>query len=249
MRLRHDIATRETTAVSGAGAERPWIGRSHAEELIIEVIDDGTAITGVTGATGELPAAFQMLFKLKPSRKRDTEPLVTDTAGEDLIITAADWDSDEDALIVVADTVNAAVDAALNVGNGDPEGDIATLLCDAEISYRASSALAWKPGRPFPVDLMASVNMEEDQTATLTAAQTGIRYYSAITALTGGGATALDGIATTGLSVPRIVSLYLSSQMHFWRLESGTTAEDGVGIVRPDDYHATTNAKIWKRVG
>lgn len=247
MRLRHDISTRTTSNV-GAPNETPWIGRSHAEQVIIEVFDDGTRITGVAGGTNELPAAFQMLFKLKPSGQRDTEPLVTDTGGDDLILDAGDWNTTQQALVITAATVNTAVDAALDVGNDDPDDDIAVLECDAELSYRATSAASWQPGKPFTAQLIASVNMEEDQTATLTAAESGVRYYPSITTLTGGGSTALDGIVTTSLSVPRVVLLYISTQPNMWRLASGTTAEDGVGVVRPDDYHATTNARVWTRI-
>ncbi|MCG3206309.1 MAG: hypothetical protein KCHDKBKB_03043 [Elusimicrobia bacterium] len=73
-------------------------------------------------------------------------------------------------------------------------------------------------------------------------------YYKAITALTGGGATALDGIPTVGKSLILVV-LYVADELQWWRLFAGTTAEDSAnGIVRPDDYNATTNAQIWKRV-
>jgi len=73
-------------------------------------------------------------------------------------------------------------------------------------------------------------------------------YYKAITALTGGGTTALDGIPTVG-KTSLLVLLYVSDELQSWRLFSGTTAEDAAnGIVRPDDYNASTNAQIWKRI-
>lgn len=73
-------------------------------------------------------------------------------------------------------------------------------------------------------------------------------YYKSITALTGGGTTALDGIATAGKSALLAV-VYVNDELQDWRLFNGTTAEDAAsGIVRPDDYNATTNAQIWKRV-
>ena len=73
-------------------------------------------------------------------------------------------------------------------------------------------------------------------------------YYKDITALTGGGVTALDGISTIGKTL-LLVDLYVADEMQTWRLFAGTTAEDSAsGIVRPDDYNASTNAQIWKRV-
>ena len=73
-------------------------------------------------------------------------------------------------------------------------------------------------------------------------------YYKDITALTGGGTTALDGITTVGKS-NILVILYVADELQHWRLFTGTTAEDAAsGIVRPDDYNASTNAQIWKRL-
>ncbi len=73
------------------------------------------------------------------------------------------------------------------------------------------------------------------------------RWYPAITGLTGGGATNLDGILTAGRS-HTLVHLYVATELQDWLLFTGTDAEDGTGIIRPDDYHATTNAQVWKRL-
>jgi hypothetical protein len=74
------------------------------------------------------------------------------------------------------------------------------------------------------------------------------RWYPAITGLTGGGSTKLDGLITAGKS-SLLTSIYVSSELQDWILFSGTNAEDSAnGIVRPDDYDASTNAQVWKRV-
>lgn len=73
-------------------------------------------------------------------------------------------------------------------------------------------------------------------------------FHPGITALTGGGASALDGIATVGLTVPVLRTVWVSDELQDWLLLAGTTAEDGEGIVRPDDYATSTNEKIWTRV-
>jgi len=73
-------------------------------------------------------------------------------------------------------------------------------------------------------------------------------YIKEITSLTGGGATALDGIATVGRP-GLLVMCYVSGEMQTWRLFTGTDAENpSAGIVRPDDYHATSNPQVWKRL-
>ncbi len=75
-----------------------------------------------------------------------------------------------------------------------------------------------------------------------------VLYYKDITALTGGGTTALDGIPTVEKTL-MLAQIYVADELQDWRLFAGTTAEDSAnGIVRPDDYNASTNAQIWKRV-
>lgn len=77
-------------------------------------------------------------------------------------------------------------------------------------------------------------------------------YYVAhrgeITARTGGGSNALDGITTTNLTVPFAVLITIADSGELWRLNTGTDAEDGSFIVRPDDYDGITNPRVWKRI-
>jgi len=78
-----------------------------------------------------------------------------------------------------------------------------------------------------------------------------ILSYPSVTALTGGGATALDGQSTFALGSPVIVTstivvLTYGRVGQWWKLIAGTDAEStGTGVVRPDDYDASTNARIW----
>lgn len=73
-------------------------------------------------------------------------------------------------------------------------------------------------------------------------------YLRDIVTLTGGGATALDGVPTVGRA-GLVVMCYVDSEFQTWRLFSGTDAENPVvGVVRPDDYNASSNAQVWKRI-
>ena len=71
-------------------------------------------------------------------------------------------------------------------------------------------------------------------------------------ALTGGGTSplALDALVTVDTISTGFVAFCVTSNiLSAWQLQAGTTAEDSAnGIVRPDDYHGTTNARIWIRV-
>jgi hypothetical protein len=70
-------------------------------------------------------------------------------------------------------------------------------------------------------------------------------------ALTGGTATSLDGVATTALPllIPCLVSE--SGALSMWQLQTwdGVTAESTAnGLVLPDDANALSNLKIWVRL-
>jgi len=74
-----------------------------------------------------------------------------------------------------------------------------------------------------------------------------VQNRSSITGLTGGGATNLDGIATVSATVGWLVVVKLSdTTWSKYRLVTGTDAESSPNVIRPDDYAATTNEKVWK---
>ncbi len=68
-----------------------------------------------------------------------------------------------------------------------------------------------------------------------------------ITALTGGAGTALDGQATTSLPVGTVWDITISGTTSTYVLTAGTDGESVPALIRPDDYNASTNAKVWKQ--
>lgn len=66
-----------------------------------------------------------------------------------------------------------------------------------------------------------------------------------ITGLTGGGAGNLDGVATTSITTS-FKAVKIAGAIAFYRLEAGTDAESSPNVIRPDDYNAVSNAKVWK---
>lgn len=74
-----------------------------------------------------------------------------------------------------------------------------------------------------------------------------LKYDPAITGLTGGGATKLDGIVTVGVAVGRVQSVRDTStnQIYQYELIADTGVESSPVTIRPDDYNASTNAKVW----
>lgn len=74
---------------------------------------------------------------------------------------------------------------------------------------------------------------------------------------TGAAATAvmvaekLDAIPTTTVSIatPLFVQFIISGKVNTYQLRAGTDAESSPAIIRPDDYAATTNEKVWEFIG
>lgn len=73
-----------------------------------------------------------------------------------------------------------------------------------------------------------------------------VRWLAGVTGYTGGGATNLDGIDSVALPLGLYVFRHSGGDLKAFRLEGGTDAESSPAVVRPDDYHGTTNARVWK---
>ena len=78
----------------------------------------------------------------------------------------------------------------------------------------------------------------------------GFVFLDGVTGATGGGGTNLDGVVTLSQSVPYEAAFKTSlGLLRFYQLVSGTDAENSPWVIRPDDYAASTNEKVWKLVG
>lgn len=72
------------------------------------------------------------------------------------------------------------------------------------------------------------------------------RFLPSVTGYTGGGSTKLDGIATVGKTFGVVAFCHATEGIRMFQLVAGTDAEDSPAIIRPDDFHATTNPYVWK---
>lgn len=66
-----------------------------------------------------------------------------------------------------------------------------------------------------------------------------------VTDLTGTGGTSLRALTTVGVTTPRMF-MTRTDVLRTYRLRAGTDAADGLRIIRPLDYDATTNAKVYE---
>jgi hypothetical protein len=70
--------------------------------------------------------------------------------------------------------------------------------------------------------------------------------HPAVTALTG--PASLAAILTAALPPGHVLGCVINAALSFYPLQSGTDAESLPGIVRPGDFHAAANARVWKQV-
>ena len=76
-----------------------------------------------------------------------------------------------------------------------------------------------------------------------------IEFIPEVTSQIGGTSADLDNVFTTTRTVGEVVAFVdadTSNQLRFYQLTSGTDAESAPDVIRPDDYSASTNQKIWK---
>lgn len=157
--------------------------------------------------------------------------------------TYADWAADTDEQVVFTlsadEMTQTAGDVWLVVSAATAAGKVVTVLAGKvtlkEDGYNSA-------GTAPVVDGSAWTKAEADA-----------RYpRAALTALMGGAAGALDGEATTGLALDTTLrGVVVSGVLSWWQLQIGTegdTEDAAGGLIKPDDFDADTNAKIWVQV-
>lgn len=99
------------------------------------------------------------------------------------------------------------------------------------------------------LSISCTIRRDVIDVSNLATTSTGMFAYfnGTVTGYTGGGATNLDGVATVNRSVPSLLAFdHASYGGKVFKLRAGTDAEASPAIIRPDDYNASTNAKVWE---
>ena len=186
-----------------------------------------------------LPANWALTLALKPDDDYDTGPLVQITGWTEAA-TAKTYTSPVTAIS------STALDTLL-LKNADGTDDVIERACAIDINYTISSLL------PTKSDTMA-ITLKNDVSRADDAAPGGATVNGLCmprTSLTGSATGSLDSIVTASSAVASgtIAFCVVSSVLSVWRLAAGTTAENtALGIVRPDDYAASTNEFIWTQI-
>ena len=130
--------------------------------------------------------------------------------------------------------------------NGDPSDDIGSVRCQLFIAYRDSSGGDFITC-PVPVDLALNNTPFAATQPTPWPMPYGLFRPFIATALTGDLETTLDGIATVNLTADVYgIGVIFNGALNWWQLQTHVSQTiDGVGVVQPSDYDASTNKKVW----
>lgn len=125
--------------------------------------------------------------------------------------------------------------------------DIATLVGDAE-SAAAMLEVGWTLGgysdsaERLDITIQNAANRDGDSVGPGVAGSTGVD--ATITSEAG-----LAAVTTTNLTVP-VIKVWVNAAtvtLQVWLLKAGTDATEAGSVLRPTDYNASTNAKVWYR--
>jgi len=214
-----------------------------------------------SGVPERLPVGTVITFILKTQGRFDQNPALVELQLGDANRPATDTDF----YTGEPDYNTGPLNTAFASGDADDTNDLPIVLADGEVSWLLSAAGSKpKSTQRFTVTVTNDVKKGNEGLPTdpaptyLTAAESDARYAALgttaphvrleITTLTGGGATALDGIASVGVSVPRVYLVILGGSAKMYLLHAGNAAEAAPGIIRPDDHAPSTNEKILTQI-
>jgi len=200
------------------------------------------------GIAAQLASGESLTISAKPAGQTEADVLFSCT------LTSADYSTTEALYLKTFTAYTTAALALLDLSDSNAKTDQASLVVDGYMSFTASGGDPVEYDQTYELTLAAVKALPSDGTPLalpgpldwLVAHAT--RYLPAVTGLTGGGVTKLDGLGTVGVTPPVLIELVISDVSSKWLLKSGTDAVDGVGSIRPADYNASTNAKYWFQI-
>lgn len=179
--------------------------------------------------------------------------------GEFLASTATfSYDSESESYTGSLNLNTEEIDAALNRGDDDDENDEPSVACGFELTYQPGGSGPWRSSQEPVSYLLRHDLIYGDEATPVSAAdpdeyllkQNGIVWLPDVVGLVGGTGSDLDSIPTTtldlGVSVALLDEGASPDALRFYRLEASDDATDAPGVIRPTDYEATTNEKVWR---
>ena len=152
------------------------------------------------------------------------------------------------------------IDTALGRDDANAGNDVASLACSFELTYQPSGSGGWRSSvEPVEFTIYHDILVGDEATPTNAGDPTqyllkasAAEYLATTTSKIGGTAADLDAIPTVAVTVGKLVQFVDQDDspnvLRTYRLITGTTAESSPTVIRPDDYNASTNTKIWQQV-
>ena len=156
---------------------------------------------------------------------------------------AAAQDSETKLITIPVNAFTDGVVDLLKLATSSATDDVISIECDYDLIYTPVT------GRrvvsfPATLSIVSAVTLPTD--TALAIQTTGIFQPFLCDDYEGGGSSNLDTIPTATRPVGNIIALVIGGQLQFWQLQTGVSATDtAAGILRPLDFDADTNAKLW----
>lgn len=154
------------------------------------------------------------------------------------------------------DLNTAEIDTALNRDDADDTNDIASLACNLELTYQLGGSGGFRSSvEPVEFTIYHDILFGDEATPTNAGDPTqyllkasGIEWLPTVTSQIGGTSADLDAIPTAAVTAGKAVIFAdadTNDVLRVYQLTAGTNAESAPSIIRPDDYNASTNQKVW----
>jgi len=151
-----------------------------------------------------------------------------------------------------------AINTALERLDTNAADDIASLDCNFELTFQVGGSGGWRSSvLPVPFTLYHDIlggsegtpaNADDPDEYLLKAS--GIEWLPTVTSKTGGTSADFDAIPTVAVTVGKLFAFSdqdsAPATVRLYLLVAGTDAESSPDVIRPDDYAASTNEKVWK---
>jgi len=148
------------------------------------------------------------------------------------------------------------VNTALGRDDANAANDIASLACSLELTYQLGGSGGFRSSvDPVEFTIYHDILFGDEATPTNAGDPTqyllkasGIEWLPTVTSQIGGTSADLDKVPTVGVTVGKAVVFAdadTANVLRVYQLTAGTNAENAPSIIRPDDYNASTNQKVW----
>lgn len=259
MKLFYDLRTDQL--VASPGSQTPVSGlmgkAGDGQTVVIQFgrssdpIETGTIVQAGTWTAENLPGGTVIQIAIKEDGEYSDGSLLASNST---------WTNDAGAKTYTG-TLNlntTAINNLLERDDADAANDVASAECGFELTFQSGGSGAWRSSIS-PVDYTLYHDIIEggegspanaDDPTEYLLKTGGIEWLPTVSSKTGGTSADLDAVATTTRTIDTLVAFLDEDpdpdEIRVYRLEAGTDAEDSPNVIRPDDYAASTNERVWK---